>query len=280
MRRKSMNKKLSELNRVFERYFQVETTATVYYDLDQKLLNKVVDYNHICEYEKPDILSIFENKIIGIEHFEFDSFKCNRKGSDYQIKYNMLDCEFRKQIGEELLKNTSVTLHAEIESTASLDNYFNNFKRNFTEHYKKIDSYISHIEDDFGKDKEISICFFADDVTPLGNYFVESESKTPIQLLLPLYSDEIIELLNNSPKVKYLIIGTYGMNEDKLVIIENKEEVLERFKKEKCEIKEKDYFSISPKVAEFAAIIPISIENIPIDYSVIENLYMNSTNKS
>lgn len=247
---------MSELERIIEKYFQKDNTAIVYYELDQELFSKVINQKNIGKYEKPDILSLFDNKVVGIEHFEFDSFKKGRKGSDFKIKHNMMEIDFKKKINEELLKKDSVMVHGQIVPTSSLINYFGNFKDNFITHYNKIDSYINHIEEDFGTDKEISICFFAEDVTPLGNYFMNREKSGSPWLLNPLYSDEIIELLINSPKVKYLIIGAYAMSEYKLTIIKNSKEVLDRFKKERYKIKEEDYFSFSPQTTGFAMLIP------------------------
>ena len=74
---------MSEAERIIDRYFQNGTTAIVYYDLDQDVFNNVI--KNVGKYEKPDILSVFNNKIVGIEHFEFDSYKRSRKGSDFQI---------------------------------------------------------------------------------------------------------------------------------------------------------------------------------------------------
>ena len=247
---------MSELERIIEKYFQKDTTVIVYYELDQELFNKVINPNNIGEYERPDILSIFGNKIVGIEHFEFDSYKSDRKGSDFRIKHNILEKGFQKEINEKLKESDSVTVRGRIESTCSLDNYFMNFKKNFEEHYKKIDSYIKHIEEDYGNNKEISICFFAEDVTPLGNYFMDRKKSMNPWLLNPLYSDEIIDLLKKSPKVKYLITGAYAMKEYKLTIIKNTKDVLDRFKKERTKISEDDYLSFSPQTTGFAMKFP------------------------
>jgi len=238
--------------RVIKKYFRQDHTVIVYYDLDQELFNKVVDINHIGMYEKPDILSIFDNKIVGIEHFEFDSFKKSGKGSDFRIKDGTLKRDLQKTMHEELLKKDSTTVCGHIDSTCSLSNYFNNFKKIFLDHYEKIDSYIEHIEEDYGTDKEISICFFAEDVTPLGNYFMNRKNSMHPCLLNPLYSDEIIQLLRKCQKVKYLIIGTCAMGEDKLIIIENKKAVLDKFLNERPQVTEENYFSFSVETLGFA----------------------------
>lgn len=240
---------MGELESIINRYLTKDGMEIVYYDIDQVLFDKVI--KNVGKYEKPDILSIFDNKIIGIEHFEFDSFKKKRKGSDFKIKDNYKEKNIQKQIDEELLKKDSVIVHGHIESTATLKNYFNNFRKIFASHYDKIDSYFEHIKVDFDcSNKEVIMCFFADDVSPLGSYFLDENRD--INLLNPLYSDDIVDMLNNSPKVKFLIIGTFAMKEYKLIIIENKPEVLKRFSNEKKTISENDFFSFSPITTGFA----------------------------
>ena len=51
-------------------------------------------------YERPDILSIYDNKIVAIEHFEFDSYKNTRKGSNFKIQNNIIEQKMQKEIKE------------------------------------------------------------------------------------------------------------------------------------------------------------------------------------
>lgn len=244
---------MSELESIMNRYFQKDSKAIVLYDLNQHYFDKVV--KNIGKYERPDILSFFDDKIIAIEHFEFDSFDNSKKGSDFKVKDFVDKKEIQLKINEELKEKDSVIAHGQIDSSASLKNYFDNFKRIFNEHYKKIDSYIEHIETDFDcSNKEVIMCFFADDVSPLGSYFLDDKRNT--NLLNPLYSDEIILLMENSPKIKYLIVGTYAMSEHKLIIIENSKDVLQKFKAGRKDFTDKDFLSFSPKTTGFAIKIP------------------------
>lgn len=243
---------MKELQAIVNKYFQKNSTGIVYYNIDQELFNKVINPNNIVCYERPDILSIFDNKIVGIEHFEFDSYKrTNKHGSDFKIKNYSIERKFDKKVKEVLKEENSLIVHDQIESTASLNNYFDNFQKIFKEHYKKINDYSEHIKQDFDcSNKEIHFCFFAEDVSPLGSYFLNE--KREISLLTPLFSDEVIELLKNSPKVEYLIIGTYAMKEHKIIIIENKKEVLEKFKKEHKMVENKDFLAFSPQTTGYA----------------------------
>lgn len=91
---------MRELEEIIRKYFSNDNDATVYFDLDQELFNKVI--SNLKEYEKPDILSIFDNKVVAIEHFEFDSYKRSRKGSEFQIENNIMERNFDKEINEKL----------------------------------------------------------------------------------------------------------------------------------------------------------------------------------
>ena len=62
---------MSELEMIIQKYLSKEGTAITFSDFDQQEVNKLFHYMGI--YERPDILSIYDNKIVAIEHFEFDS---------------------------------------------------------------------------------------------------------------------------------------------------------------------------------------------------------------
>lgn len=134
-----------------------------------------------------------------------------------------------------------------------LNNYYKNFEDIFKDHYQKIQSYIDHIKQDFDcHNKEIHICFFAEDVTPLGNYFLDKSNDRKITPLLPIFSDQIIQLLENSPLVEYLVIGSFCMTDNKLFIIENSKDALERFKNDHKKVDKDDFFSFEPQTTGFA----------------------------
>ena len=86
---------MSELERIISKYLSKESDAITYSDFNQDEVNKLFQNMEI--YERPDILSIFDDKIIGIEHFEFDSFKRNRKGSDFKVKENQVKKKREKE---------------------------------------------------------------------------------------------------------------------------------------------------------------------------------------
>lgn len=247
---------MSELEHLINKFFSKDMTAQVYYKLSQDKFNKIVKGLGI--YEKPDILSIYDNVILEIEHFEFDSYnRSSKKGSDYKVKDYRVEKRFDEEIKYKLQSNDSIIVHDEIDSTATLNNYYKNFEGIFKEHYQKIQSYIDHIKHDFDcQNKEIHICFFAEDVTPLGNYFLDKNNDRKITPLLPIFCDQIRQLLESSPLVEYLIIGSFCMTDNKLFIIENSKESLEKFAKDHKEINNDDFFSFKPQTTGFAFKVP------------------------
>lgn len=242
---------MNELKHLVKEFFSKKNKAKVFYDLSRKKFNKIL--KGLKNYESPDIISTYDNVIVGIEHFEFDSYnKSNKKGSDYKIKENKLDKKFDNDMKEILQENDSMIVHDILKSTASLKNYFKNFEENFKKHYKKIPSYIKHINQDFNcQEKEIHIVFFAEDVTLLGNFFLDKNNDNNLTLLLPIYSEQIKQLLEKSPLVEYLIIGTACMSDNKLFIIKNSKEIFKKFKKENEEVEDKDFLKFDPQITSY-----------------------------
>jgi len=239
---------MKELDKIIEKYFSKDGDAIVYYSISQKEFTTMIQ--NMGRYERPDILSIYNNKIVGIEHFEFDSYKNTKKGSNYQIQDSLMETKIKKEIEERLKKEKSIQVHGKIEGSSTLDNYYNNFEKHFKKHYSEIDSYIKNIRENFDcTDKTIEFWFFVEDVSPLGSYFLDKERK--MKLLYPIYSDNIITLLKNSPKLKGIILGTYAMKEYKLIIINNNKKTLSRFSKEKQNVTDKDFVNFAPMTTGF-----------------------------
>lgn len=84
------------------------------------------------------------------------------------------------------------------------------------------------------------MCFFAEDVTPLGSCFLDKNRK--LNPLLPIHSSQIRQLLQNSPLIKYLIIGNFFNTTYKLSIIENTKENIEYLSNTLNEVNENNFF--------------------------------------
>ena len=145
---------------------------------------------------------MYDNKIVAIEHFEFDSYKNTRKGSDFKIQDNIIEQKMQKEINSNLKDKDEIMIHDQIENNSSLKQYYDNFRKVLLSHIDNIPEYKEHIINDFGDKKEIEFWFFVEDVSPLGSYY----RKTNIHpsLLLP-FSKENIEILKQHKEIKGII---------------------------------------------------------------------------
>lgn len=244
---------MSELERIINRYLSKDETAITYSDFNQEEVNKL--FQNMIIYERPDILSMYDNKIVAIEHFEFDSYKNTRKGSNFKIQDNIIEKRMQNRIDKNLKKEKEIWVHDEIENTSSLQQYYNNFKKVLLTHIDNIPEYKEHIINDFGDKKDIEFWLFAEDVTPLGNYAYKREDENP-RLLLP-FSKENLDILRQHKEIKGIIFGIYAMSKYKLVLMYNDDKTLDNLEKDEYfKVNEKDFMNFNPQTTGFAMLIP------------------------
>ena len=242
---------MSELKIITQKYLSKTTTAEVYSNISEEEINKL--FHNMKQYERPDILSIYDNKIVAIEHFEFDSYKNTRKGSNLKIQENFIEKEMKNRINSELKTKDEVVVHDEIKNTSNLQQYYDNFKKVFLSHIDNIPEYREHIEQDFGKEKDIEFWFFAEDVTTLGTHCLKNGNLGP---LLPL-SNEILDILKKHKEIKDIIFGILAMNEYKMLIICNDDYTLNKLKEnEYFKVTNEEFMTFDPKTIGFATKIP------------------------
>ncbi|MFI3261129.1 MAG: hypothetical protein R3Y13_05415 [bacterium] len=204
-----------ELQRIAEKFLYKEREVTMYGDFDQSYLNNLI--KNMLEREEPDIFSVFDDKVIGIEHFEFDSFKNTKSGSEM------------KRYEQHLIKTGEPVDHNKIANmlaNRTIDQYYNNFKKHFLNHYDKIKKYKSKLKEKY-PDKDIEIYFFVEDTSLYGNFCYKDNKIYP---LLPIYSQKNLEMLKKCEEVKYIFFFSEKVYDKKnhyfdeqLVIFKNDE---------------------------------------------------------
>ena len=244
---------MNELERIINRYLSEDETAITYSDFNQEEVNKL--FQNMGIYERPDILSMYDNKVVAIEHFEFDSYKNTRKGSNFKIQDNTIEKRMQNKIDKDLKKGKEVWVHDEIKNTSSLQQYYSNFKKVLLKHIDNIPEYKEHIINDFGDKRDIEFWFFVEDVTPLGSYAYKREDEHP-RLLLP-FSKENLDILRQHKEIKGLIFGIYAMSKYKLVLMYNDDKTLDNLEKDEYfKVNEKDFMNFNPQKTGFAMLIP------------------------
>lgn len=213
---------MNEYTKIKLKYFNENTYLTTIekekiYDYQNILLN-IRQYGD--NNKGPDLVSIIDKKIYGIEYFEFDSTKNSGKGSNYKRQLANID----HIVDKEIENKTKVENISPLILDQNINQYINNFKKVFNQHYPKIDSYLNNLNSDY-PNFEKEIWFFIEDVTPLGNTYINNSGK-PKQFQ-PMLSLELIELLEKSSKLRGIIIAV----ENIIYVFSNKKSEIDILKK-------------------------------------------------
>lgn len=194
---------MNEYSHIQQKYFNEKTYIAAIakekiYDY-QKILQNIRPYGDVNKV--PDLISIYGNKIYGIEHFEFDSTKnIAKKGSSYKRQLAKID----HKIDKEIKNKAKVENVTPLMLNQDLQQYINNFKDIFNKHYTQINQYLKNLNLDYPNSKK-EIWFFIEDVTPLGNSYLNNKCKP--KLFHPMLSMELIELIEKSNKIGGIILA-------------------------------------------------------------------------
>lgn len=213
---------MNDEQRIKEKYFSGNTYLQT---LNKKQAKEILEilYNieqYGDENKGPDLISKANGMIYGIECFEFDSIKNDKKGSKFRQQIGIIDNKVNTEIKtKDKVHNTSI-----LELGQNLENYIGNYKKIYNDHYAKISNYLKYLNIDFPKTKK-EIWFFIEDVTPFGNHYLNKNCE-PL-LFHPMLSKELIELYEQSPLLQGIIFATNSFGNDKrlFVYLNNKKEI-------------------------------------------------------
>ena len=238
-----------EAKRIIEHYLVCKDDLTYFdilkYGVSQKEAECLLNNWH--QFDRPDIYLVSSEKIYGIEHFEYDAHRRNKRGS-LQRKENNLIVEEMKQKAYAVLKDKdSCVLRGEIQSKANVDNYKNNFIQAFNDHYSKVHDYKNRlIEVASSKNPPISIWFMAEDVTMLGTHIIcRDKANTALCPAWPLLFPEVEEIFMQSNKIDGIIFADNYYK--KLTFVKRNKDAIEEFKKNNSK-PNSEFFFFNPHV--------------------------------
>jgi len=166
----------------------------------EQLKNLLKFFNSgILTYDHPDGFCKYEDNVLIIEHFEFDSSCTNKKGSkNRQEIFRTSNYEPQKDTGIEIFRD-------EIKCDYTIENYVDNLIKNFNKHYDEIEKYKKDLEKKqiITKNTNVETLFCIEDATALGN--MDSATGEP---LIPLMCKEFIDIIKKCPKLDYIITGS------------------------------------------------------------------------
>lgn len=166
------------------------------------------------QFEKPspDGYSKIGNKVLIIEHFEFDSaqtiYKKNEsKGSENRKELGRIE----KEVKQSLLEGNVFSKNA-INCKYNIKQYIKNAISGFKNHYAKIPSYKKHLraEKIINDDTETKVMFLIEDTTPLIN--LDCKNMEPIILVK---CDKFLDVFEKHKHVDYILcFSEYNKQDD------------------------------------------------------------------
>lgn len=207
-------------------------------------------------FERPDIYSKHNDKVYGIEHFEYDARRRNKNGSLQRRENEEIKKSVDEEIKEKFKTQNSVVSFRELKSKANEQDYKANFAQSFKSHYSKIDEYKKHLSEALGvPENNISIWFMAEDMTMLGSHFICcNKPKQGDEPAFPLYLQEIEELFLKSKKLEGIIFANHYSKV--LTMVRRNKKAIEKLKECHCYRNEPLSF-FEPKIASTATKILI-----------------------
>jgi hypothetical protein len=235
-----VSKELSLLNKY------LENGARYHNELDKEFLEELsVSYHEIIEFERPDLLIHLNEKLLAIEHFEFDASSKNRKGSNDKREFSERNREFDRLISETtefpLIQNQAVNCEY------SYSNYIKNFKETFSKHLSNITDYKNNIIESglANKEEEILICFFIEDTTPLGTYRLIDGDLISCNLF---FLREYVEIISNSREIDFVLFGHY---DNQIEFMSNTEKTLKVLNENRIDDLQEYFFCFEPQESRF-----------------------------
>ncbi len=174
--------------------------------------------------DAPDMMLKKGNEAIIIEHFEFDSYHADRKGSPGRREMA------RIQRNEDSIEATAdgVFFSDEIKGKSSFHDLLTNLCRSFTEHYSRIPKYKENLKrygliDD---STQVKVMFLVEDVSPLGSIVIDGKKQRPIIMLL---CKEFLDLFKEATGLDY-ILSCSSAAENNFVWFADRREIEEYYK--------------------------------------------------
>lgn len=221
------------------------------YKEDRMLLEKIVAAGQrIVPFEQPDMILKLDDKVLAIEHFEFDASSSSKKGSFDKRKLAERNREFDNLVLNSNISDKPLVATKSVDCIYSAEHYIRNFKSVFEKHLAKVTDYKAHLlnEGIVKQVDDIIMCFFIVDTTPLGSRYLED---FPIPFI-PFQVTECLELISKAKEIDCFFFGYYDGKKDSLEFISNCNEAVECVKDIRTlDFTVDEFFTFEPQEARY-----------------------------
>ena len=240
----------AEVKAAIEAYFS--GNAIVQYKVDCSEISDFIDV--FCSgklefVDRPDLVISKGNKVLIIEHFEFDCCKSAVKGSKNRIEQARVD-----RVAASITPTEEGAMyHDQINGESSLNYYESNAISQFKKHYEKIGEYKSRIRElGIASDtSEIRIVFIIEDKSPLGTLVHDGERTQAVTLA---QDKKFLEFFKDKPNVEY-VINCYSVSNRRFIWIIPYSQLSE-YEKDVLNYEQMQFITFKPQVMGFRTLIP------------------------
>ena len=239
-------------SKVLKEYFS--NTSEIYYYGDPKQAKRFVKWLETAkcyECNHPDFYFLLDNEVLIAEHFEFDSRKRNRKGSQYRKEEARID----RRLERLMMKGEKASFTDTIQGDSSYEYFIKNVSQSFEKHYSEIEQYEQTLKElNVANDSSrLKIMFIIEDVSPLGSAVGASAWDKSVECVTLAKSKEFLGLLDCHEKVDYVLALSSWSDHQYIWLIDRKQ--LGVYYSEAVDYASMDFVSLRPQVAGGA--IPI-----------------------
>ncbi len=242
----------SEAIQTLQHYFSGENGTELHYfgnGIGAKEFANLYQFGERFVGDSLDMLIKSKRVSLIIEHFEFDCYRANHKGSQNKKEQARIS-----RAEQKIAPTESGTLHHDqINGLSSYEFYVNNVCSNFKEHYARIPKYKKNLQAHglISASEEVKTLFLIDDVSPLGTMTADEHGAMPVVLAC---CKEFLDLLSVSDYVDYVLACSSAGSNEYIWFIDRDE--IKYYYKEIRDYASMQFLDFTPQVVGFKIIIP------------------------
>lgn len=202
--------------------------------------------------DAPDMVILKNKEALIVEHFEFDCYCANRKGSQNRKEQSRI----RRASAAIIPTEEGIEFHDYIRGESSNKSYLQNVCRSFEEHYAHIPMYQDNLKNERIVDGFIKteVMFLIEDVSPLGAEVIEREGYSTLRIPIVLAQcKEFLDLLRERPKVDYILACSSVENNQYVWFIDQTE--INRYYQNTIDYESMQFLAYTPRVSQFKMLV-------------------------